>query len=200
MDTLVPFAATEPKTRLDDILSAAERDDFSRAMLLDVCEAVSDAGGDPTVLSTADVDCPYPVVVDDRPLSEAVNARLDPLTAVVMADLALATPDAIERLYEADAEVAIAPGLGGGTNALVVRHPEFRVDYHDTSVRDHRDIAAAVGASTATVDSFRLAVDIDERRDLAEVLLHGEGRAKRWLETAGFELDSGTGRTLVSRA
>ncbi|MEF8808272.1 2-phospho-L-lactate guanylyltransferase [Natronomonas sp.] len=199
MDTLVPFAATEPKTRLDDTFSADERDDFSRAMLLDVCEAVSDAGGDPTVLSTAEVGCPYPVVVDDRPLSEAVNARLEPPTAVVMADLALATPEAIERLFETDAEVAIAPGLGGGTNALVVRHPEFRVDYHGTSVRDHRDIAAEVGASTATVDSFRLAVDIDERRDLAELLLHGEGRAKRWLETAGFELDSGTGRTLVSR-
>jgi 2-phospho-L-lactate guanylyltransferase len=199
MDTLVPFAATEPKTRLDDTLSAAERGDFSRAMLLDVCEAVSAAGGDPTVLSTADVDCPYPVVVDDRPLSEAVNARLDPPTAVVMADLALATPEAIERLFETDAEVAIAPGLGGGTNALVVRHPEFRVDYHGASVRDHRHIAAEIRASTATVDSFRLAVDIDERRDLAELLLHGEGRAKRWLETAGFELDPGTGRTLVSR-
>lgn len=199
METLVPFAATEPKTRLDDSLSADERDDFSRAMLLDVCDAVSDAGGDPTVLSTAAVECPYPVVVDDRPLSEAVNARLDPPTAVVMADLALATPEAIERLFEADAEVVIAPGLGGGTNALVVRHPEFRVDYHGTSVRDHRDIAAEIGASTATVDSFRLAVDIDERRDLAELLLHGEGRAKRWLETAGFELDSGPGRTLVSR-
>ncbi|MFT4883506.1 MAG: 2-phospho-L-lactate guanylyltransferase [Natronomonas sp.] len=199
METLVPFAAAEPKTRLDDTLSAAERDDFSRAMLLDVCDAVSDAGGDPTVLSTADIDCPYPVVVDDRPLSAAVNARLDPPTAVVMADLALATPEAIERLFETDAEVAIAPGLGGGTNALAVRHPDFRVDYHDTSVRDHRRIAAEIGASTTTVDSFRLAVDIDERRDLAELLLHGEGRGKRWLETAGFELDAGRGRALVRR-
>lgn len=199
MDTLVPFAAREPKTRLDDTLSAAERNDFSRAMLLDVCDAVSDAGGDPTVLSTADVDCPYPVVVDDRPLTEAVNARLEAGTAVVMADLALATPEAVGRLFKADADVAIAPGLGGGTNALVVHHPDFRVDYHGTSVEDHRRIAAEIGASTDTIDSFRLAVDIDERRDLAELLLHGEGRARRWLEAAGFVLDSGRGRTLVRR-
>jgi 2-phospho-L-lactate guanylyltransferase len=201
MDTLVPFAAREPKTRLADTLSAAERDDFSRAMLLDVCDAVSDAGGDPTVLSTADIDgdCPYPVVVDDQPLSTAVNARLDSPTAVVMADLALATPEAVGRLFETDAEVAIAPGLGGGTNALAVRHPDFRVDYHGASVRDHREIAEAVGASRAMVDSFRLAVDIDEHRDLAELLLHGEGRARRWLEAAGFELDTGNGRTLVAR-
>jgi 2-phospho-L-lactate guanylyltransferase len=199
MDTLVPFAAREPKTRLADTFSAAERDDFSRAMLLDVCDAVSDAGGDPTVLATAEVDCPYPTVVDDRPLTEAVNARLDPQTAVVMADLALATPEAIGRLYESTADVAIAPGLGGGTNALAVRHSDFRVDYHGTSVEDHRRIAADVGASTTMVDSFRLAVDVDERRDLAEVLLHGEGRARRWLDTAGFELDSGNGRTLVRR-
>lgn len=199
MDTLVPFAAREPKTRLADSLSAAERDDFSRAMLLDVCDSVSDAGGDPTVCSTAEIDCPYPVAVDDRPLTEAVNARLEAGTAVVMADLALATPEAVGRLFETDADVAIAPGLGGGTNALAVRHPDFRVDYHGTSVEDHRRIADAIGASTAMVDSFRLAVDIDERRDLAEVLLHGDGRARRWLEEAGFTLDSGPGRTLVSR-
>lgn len=199
MDTLVPFAAREPKTRLADSLSATERDEFSRAMLLDVCDAVSDAGGDPTVLSTADIDCPYPVVVDDRPLTEAVNARLESETAVVMADLALATPEAIRRLFETDADVAIAPGLGGGTNALAVRHPDFRVDYHGTSVEDHRRIADTIGASTAMVDSFRLAVDIDERRDLAEVLLHGDGRARQWLDEAGFALDSGPGRTLVRR-
>jgi 2-phospho-L-lactate guanylyltransferase len=199
METLVPFAAREPKTRLADTLSAAERDGFSRAMLLDVCDAISDVGGDPTVLSTAGIDCPYPVVVDDRPLTEAVNARLDPPTAVVMADLALATPEAIGRLFETTADVAIAPGLGGGTNALAVRNPDFHVDYHGTSVEDHRRIAADIGAATATVDSFRLAVDIDQRRDLAEVLLHGEGRARQWLETAGFELDAGHGRTLVRR-
>ena len=199
MDVLVPFAADEPKTRLADALGPDERWSFARAMLLDVCDAVSDAGGDPTVLSTGAIDCPHPVVVDDRPLSAAVNAHLEAPAAVVMADLALATPAALRRLFGTDAGVALAPGLGGGTNALVVRHPGFRVDYHGASVCDHRRIAREAGADLETVDSFRLAVDVDEPRDLAELLLHGDGRAAAWLREAGFELESTDGRVLTTR-
>lgn len=199
MDVLVPFAAGEPKTRLADALEPDERAAFARTMLLDVCDAVRDAGGTPTVLSTAPVECPDPVVVDDRPLTEAVNDRLDPPVAVVMADLPLATADALERLFETDAEVALAPGLGGGTNALVTRHPEFTVDYHGASIRDHRRIAREDGADVRTVDSFRLAVDVDEPSDFAEVLLHGDGRSRTWLAEAGFEVATTDGRVVAVR-
>lgn len=199
MDVLVPFAADEPKTRLADVLEPDERTAFARELLLDVCEAILEADGEPTVLSTAPIECPHPVVVDDRPLTEAVNAHLEPPMAVVMADLALATPAALRRLFEADAEVALAPGLGGGTNAFVTRHPEFAVDYHDASIRDHRRIAREVGADVETVDSFRLAVDVDESDDLVEVLLHGGGRALSWLEAAGFEVESTDGRVIAGR-
>lgn len=199
METLVPFAVSEPKTRLADVLGPDERADLARSMCFDVCDTIESAGGEPTVLATDPVDCPWPVVVDERPLTEAVNAHLEAPMAVVMADLAVATPAAIRRLYDTDAEVAIAPGLGGGTNALAVRTDEFSVDYHGASVRDHRELAAAVGATMTTVDSFRLAVDIDEPSDLAELLLHGEGRAYQWLREAGFELHPGDGRTLVDR-
>jgi 2-phospho-L-lactate guanylyltransferase len=199
MDVLVPFDAAEPKTRLDAVLDADERSAFARRMLLDVCEAVSSAGAAPTVLSTAALECPHPVVVDDRSLTAAVEARLDPPTAVVMADLPLATPAAVERLLETEAAVAVAPGLGGGTNALVVRHPEFSVDYHGISVRDHREIARSVGASTEMVDSFRLAVDVDAPADLLEVLLHGDGRAREWLRETGFEAVSTEGRARLER-
>ena len=199
MDVLVPFAAGEPKTRLAGALEPDERAAFARAMLLDVCEAVVDADGRPTVLSTGPVECPHPVVIDDRPLTEAVNAHLEPPMAVVMADLALATPAALRRLFGTDAEVALAPGLGGGTNALLTRHPEFSVDYHGASIRDHRRIAREVGADLETVDSFRLAVDVDEPADLAELLLHGDGRSRAWLEDAGFEVATTDGRVVAVR-
>ena len=147
-----------------------------------------------------------PVTVDERPLSPAVNDALaarrpdadDPL-AVVMADLALATPGAIDRLAAAGGDVAIAPGRGGGTNALVVRHPEFRVDYHGASFRDHRAAAARVGADVDVVDSFRLSTDVDEPADLAEVLLHGEGAAADWLRDAGVSLAATSGRVEARR-
>ena len=60
MEVIVPFAADEPKTRLADTLEADERAAFARTMLLDVCDAVREAGGSPTVLSTAPVECPAP--------------------------------------------------------------------------------------------------------------------------------------------
>lgn len=204
MDVLVPFDAREPKTRLRGALEPDERDAFARAMLRDVCEAVAsaadstDADG-PTVLSTAPLECPHRVVVDDRPLTEAVDARLDPPVAVVMADLPLVTPRTLERLFEADGDVVLAPGLGGGTNAMVVRAGGFHVDYHGASIRDHRRAAREAALAVTCVDSFRLAVDVDERADLAEVLLHADGRAAAWLRSAGFEIDATGGRVTATR-
>jgi 2-phospho-L-lactate guanylyltransferase len=192
MRTVVPFDPRNPNSRLASVLSADQRREFAAAMLGDVLAAVRAAGGTPEVLATAPVDrnVDAPVTVDDRSLSAAVNAALaDGLPcAVVMADLALATPAALSRLYESDADVAIAPGTEGGTNALAVRTPDFSVDYHGASFADHVAAAERVGASVETVDSFRLAVDVDDERDLVDVLVHGDGRAADWLRDAGFEL------------
>jgi len=203
MRVVVPFGVDRPKTRLSPVLDTAERAAFARAMLADVLDAFASGDHDPTVVATAPVDCDAPVEVDDRSLTDAVNDRLpntgDEPVAVVMADLALATPEALARLFAPDADVVFAPGRGGGTNALVVRDPAFRVDYHGASIRDHREIAREVGAETATVDSFRLATDVDEPADLVEVLLHTERRAAAWLHEAGFAVTTTDGRVEVTR-
>lgn len=200
MRTLVPFATDEPKTRLAPVLDADERRVFAEAMLRDVLDALAACGRDPEVLATGPVECPAPVTVDERPLDPAINDRLggDPL-AVVMADLALATPAALRRLYAPDADVVLVPGMGGGTNAFLARHPDFRVDYHGASIRDHRRIARSVGADLREVDSRRLATDVDEPADLAEVLLHAESAAADWLRDAGFEVVADDGRVTVER-
>jgi len=229
MEVLVPFSTDRPKSRLSAVLDPDERRAFARAMLRDVLDAVRAAGGEPRVLATgpveADLGCP--VDVDERPLTDAVNATLDARTggddegddgdegddeersapvAVVMADLALATPEALRELFAAgrEADVAIAPGRGGGTNAFVASHPAFRVDYHGASYLDHRRIAAEAGLSVEVVDSHRLATDVDEPADLAELLIHAEAdddkrRAASWLRDAGFALDTSDGRVGVER-
>ncbi|MBX0325351.1 2-phospho-L-lactate guanylyltransferase [Halomicroarcula sp. F13] len=200
MRTVVPVSGSDPKTRLSPVLGPDERRAFTEAMLADVLDALDGAGHSPDVVSTGPVECDAPVTVDDRGLDALVNDLLaeGPL-AVVMADLPLLTADAVERLFAPAADVVLAPGLGGGTNAFVCRHPEFRVDYHGASIRDHRRIADDVGASLAEVDSRVLATDIDEPADLAEVLLHGDGRAADWLTDAGFELSFDDGRVGVAR-
>jgi len=212
MRTLVPFAAVDPKTRLGSVLTADERAAFARVMLRSVCATLQQAGYEPTVCATAALDATTlpadtAVVVDDRPLTTAVNDELttDTPTLIMMADLPLATPESIRRLTAAtdavgDAvDIAIAPGLGGGTNALVVREPAFRVDYHGASYLDHREIAADLDATVRTVDSRQLATDIDEPSDLVEVLIHGDGPVREWLLDAGFELDRSDGRVGIRR-
>ena len=200
MRTIVPFDATTPKTRLAPVLDAAERREFARAMLEDVLSTLASTPAEPVVLATAPVECDVPVEVDDRPLTGAVNARLGPApTAVVMADLAIATPEALASLLGSETDLAIAAGLGGGTNAFLARDPAFRVDYHGASYRDHLEIAREECLSVREVDSQLLAVDVDEPADLAELLLHGDGAARDWLVDAGFELDVNGGRVDVAR-
>jgi 2-phospho-L-lactate guanylyltransferase len=203
MRIFVPFDARDPKTRLSSVLDADERASVAQAMLRDVLAALAETTHTPVVLATDSVDCAVPVRVDDRPLTPAVNDALtdvDGSAAVVMADLALATPAAIERLFATDGDLVLAPGLGGGTNALVARHPDFRVDYHGGSYHDHREAAAAVGADVAVLDSFRLAVDVDAPRHLAEVLLHTDGHTAACLRQIGVELTRTEGHVAVTRS
>ena len=190
MRVVIPFDATNPKSRLSPTLDCEERRDFSEAMLRDVIDIVRETGRSPEILSSAPVDVDATVSVDERPLTPLVNELIEDGTpiAVVMADLAIATPRALDRLFGADGDVVVAPGRAAGTNALVVRDPAFRVDYHGASFRDHLDRARAVGASVREVDSFRLATDVDAPADLLEVLVHGDGRASQWLRAAGFRI------------
>jgi 2-phospho-L-lactate guanylyltransferase len=97
-------------------------------------------------------------------------------------------------------DVVATPGRGGGTNALVVRDPAFRVDYHGASIRDHRRIADEAGLDYREVDSMRLSTDVDEPADLAEVLLHGRGDSADWLRAAGVSLSVDDGRVGVRRS
>lgn len=201
MRVVVPFAAEQPKTRLCDLFAPDERRVFARAMLRDVLAALRETGHDPEILSTAPVALDVPTTIDERPLTAAVNAVLDASSpvAVVMADLPLATSEALSRLFGATGDVVLAPGRGGGTNALVARHPDFRVDYHGTSYLDHGERARAVGASVRTVDSFWLATDIDERADLVEILVHGDGAAREWLASHIELARNADGRVSVTR-
>ena len=202
MRFLIPFEGREPKTRLGDTLSLSERQAFARAMLRDVLIAVRDAGHDPVIVSPSPLDIETPTIVDDSPLSEAINSTLSTTAlpvAVVMADLPLVTPSTLEEFVETPGDVVLAPGLGGGTNALVVRDSAFSVDYHGTSYLDHLDIAQEVGLTVSEAGSWRLTIDVDEPSDLTEILFHSNGHAHEWLVEHGFSLEATSGRTNTTR-
>lgn len=192
MHVLVPFDAQNPKTRLSPILDDADRDRFARLMLDTVIDVLHRADCEPTVLATAPIDLESPLRVDDRDLSVAVNAAVEDTglpVGIVMADLPLLTVGTVERLLRADGDVVIAPGLGGGTNALVIRDTAFSVDYHGASFRDHYRHAREHDLDVTVLDSFRLAVDVDEESELIEVLLHGDDTVREWLLARDITLD-----------
>ncbi len=204
IQAIIPFKPVNPKTRLSCMLTQQERELFARDMLEDVIGAVVAAGCDPCVLST------HPFqheqvrsVVSEMGLNEALNALLPSLDVpvlIIMADLPLATGDALSAMLSTGADCAIVPGRGGGTNAIFVRDPKrFSVDFYGASFLDHLAIAHKNGLRVEVVDSFRLHTDIDEKEDLVEILLHGTGRAKECLEALGFSLSLEKGRVGIQR-
>jgi 2-phospho-L-lactate/phosphoenolpyruvate guanylyltransferase len=60
-------------------------------------------------------------------------------------------------------------------------------------------IAQDEGLSCEVIDSFRLYTDIDEEDDLAELLIHGTGKSRAYLEGLGISLVADKGRVGVQR-
>jgi 2-phospho-L-lactate guanylyltransferase len=204
LPAVVPFKPGNPKSRLSCVLDEQERMLFAGAMLSDVLAAIHGAGCDPYVLSTA----PFVlggerVMVNPAGLNESLNALLTvthgPLL-ILMADLPLVNPSTVRRLVRTKEDIAIGPGRGGGTNAIFLRSASgFRVDYYQASFLKHLRIAAERGLSCEVIDSFRLHTDVDEKEDLVELLIHGTGESRSYLEGLGFSLSIENGRVGVDR-
>lgn len=203
---VIPFRPANPKTRLSSLLSEDERCFFADGMLRDVIDAVRGADCTVTLLSTE----PYEIegvniCVKPLGLNEALNeffAEVCDPVLVIMSDLPLATPDAISRVTETDADCAFVPGRGGGTNVIYLRDPSrFRADFYGASFLDHCQVADEYGLSCEVIDSFRLSTDIDEKEDLVEILLHcrKDSASRTFLEDIGILLSTNSGRVTIER-
>ncbi len=189
MVIIVPFRPSNPKSRLSDYLSSEERKELALCMLRDVLSAVRDE--DVVVLLSEkngiEKEINARIVVDTRPLSDAVNAILKPESAVIMSDLPLLTRAIVKKFLKTGGDIVIAPGRRGGTNMLLVRKP-FKVSYHYGSFLRHLNTARRMGLKLAIFDSFYASVDVDGYDDLLEVMLHGHGETRRFLESTGFRV------------
>jgi 2-phospho-L-lactate guanylyltransferase len=201
---LIPFKPKNPKTRLSPVLDQDEREKFAQMMLEDVLTALRDANCSPVVVGTELFDSEVvQITVQNADLNQTLNEILPTNTneiLIFMADLPLADAASIRRLITTDKDMAIVPGRGGGTNVMYLKEPQkFRADYYGASFLKHMKIAADAGLSVDVVDSFRLHTDIDEQDDLVELLIHGTGRSRAYLEELGFSLSEEKGRVGVTR-
>ncbi|MHC1603306.1 MAG: 2-phospho-L-lactate guanylyltransferase [Candidatus Syntropharchaeales archaeon] len=207
----IPFKANGAKSRLSKILNRKERQMLASLMLEDVLISLKSSRLDAITLLSTSSDGITEIVkshgikcrIDDRDLNTAINSILkedtDPVM-IVMSDLPLLKSSEIDRILEFEEDIVIAPGLGGGTNILLVRSPKsFHVDYHGNSLQDHLNIAKESGLSVRIYHSFLAAVDIDEATDLVELLIHSDGRASSYIRSLGFYLVENDGRVTVKR-
>lgn len=201
---LIPYKPKNPKTRLSSLLSQEEREKFAFAMLEDVVGAAKDAMCSAVIVGTELFDSELvQVTVKDADLNQTLNEILPAIeqpVLILMADLPLADEASIRRVTSTQKDMAIVPGRGGGTNVIYIKDPKkFHVDYYGTSFLKHMKIAQDAGLSVEVIDSFRLHTDIDEEDDLVELLIHGTGKSRVYLEELGFRLETETGRVRVSR-
>lgn len=194
---IIPFKIQNPKTRLSSLLSLKERTQFVKSMLLDVLDVASVCTSNLFILSTDKINFINPrkvtILVDTQPLNDAINSileeEIDEAIAIVMSDLPLLNPSILENFLSSEGDVVIAPGKKGGTNMILVRNKNFRTSYHYGSFFNHLEIARKMGLKATVFDSYFSGVDIDEECDIIELLMHGSGLSKKYLESLGFFVD-----------
>jgi len=173
-------------------------------MLEDVVFAVRDANCSPVIIATELYDSEdVQITIENADLNASLNSLLPDTVGpafIIMADLPLADADSIKRIIATTKDVAFVPGRGGGTNVIFMREPKrFHVDYYGASFLKHTRIAEEAGLSYEVIDSFRLHTDIDEEEDLVELLIHGKGKSRAYLESLGFRIREEEGRVGVVR-
>lgn len=146
------------------------------------------------------------IVLTEMGLNEALNEYLSKMSShkinepvlIIMADIPLVSIKNIKDIVSTKADIMIAPGRMGGTNAIFIRDPSgFHVDYYGASFLKHKEIAR--GLSMEIFDSFNVSTDIDEVSDIAEILLHGKGHSREYLKKIGIGISANMGRVGVKR-
>jgi 2-phospho-L-lactate guanylyltransferase len=200
MKIVIPFKLGG-KSRLSSVLSAEERKQLAKFMLLDVLSAIAFFKKQVVILVpriTVELQKLKEYVQfydaifkeDPRRLDEAVNSFITEETSIIMADLPLLTPQILRKFFESKGKLVIAPGRKGGTNMLLIRDPRFRVSYHYGSFFKHLRIAEQLRIEATVFDSFYSSVDIDDESDLLELMLHGLGKKSwKYLMEIGFRVD-----------
>lgn len=206
MRAVIPYKKAGAKSRLSPVLSLQEREEFVELMLNQVIDSLRRAEIEKIdILSPSvyglEAMTKAGVLLDERDLNEALNRYLEEAeepVLIVMADLPMLSPDHIKAITSTKKDICIVPGKGGGTNVLFIKNPSgYRVRYYGSSFLAHCSIAADSGQNFETYDSFLAGTDIDEPEDLVELLIHGKGSARDYINRK-FRLEISKGRVRLS--
>lgn len=185
------------KQRLAAILTQAQRTELARAMIKDVCHALSEVPSRPAVaLVTSDEyairlarQCGFEFIHDEENLGETeaiamatqqAEKRGAEFSLVIPGDIPLVTPDEIAAVLAAapaEGTVLVPASDGRGTNAIL-RRPCGLIPcrFGNDSFLPHRAAARAAQKDVVVLDGLPgIALDIDCPEDLEEL---AEGKAR----------------------
>ncbi|WP_292373099.1 2-phospho-L-lactate guanylyltransferase [Methanosarcina sp. UBA411] len=206
MKAVIPYKKSSAKSRLSPVLTRKEREEFVELMLNQVIDTLKEAG-----IEKIDILSPSMyglenmkkanVLLDKDDLNEALNRYLEQAeepVMIVMADLPLLSSEHVKEIISTKKDICIVPGKGGGTNALFIKNPSsYRVRYYGSSFLNHCSIAVEFEQNFEIYDSFFAGTDIDEPEDLVELLIHGRGAAKEYINEK-FRLEISRGRVRLA--
>lgn len=194
MRAVLPFRLRDAKTGLSRALDREDRENLAIAMLRDVLKACKPMESvvvtpDPFDADLGGVDAS--VIRDSAPLNEALSDQVEEglPVLIVPSDVPLVREEDVKALVGEEGDVVIAPGLRGGTNAMLLREP-LPLRYGGRSFEKHLTEAEDLALDVAVHESFRFAIDIDEPRDLLELEIHGEGESRDVLLDRGVTEDT----------
>ena len=197
---LVPVKKLDgAKQRLASMLTQEQRTELARAMIKDVCHALSEVASHPPVaLVTSDAyaarlarQCGFDVIADEDNLGETeaiamataeAEKRGAEFTLVIPGDIPLVTGEEISAVLNAapaEGMVLVPAADGRGTNAIL-RRPCGLIPcrFGNDSFLPHRAAARATGKPLVVLDRLPgIALDVDRPEDLAELTI-GEARTR----------------------
>jgi 2-phospho-L-lactate/phosphoenolpyruvate guanylyltransferase len=187
------------KQRLATMLTQQQRTLLARAMVKDVCHALSEVPSHPAVaLVTSDEyairlarQCGFEIIRDDENLGESEAIAMATLQAekrgaefslVIPGDIPLVTADEISAVLAAappEGTVLVPAADGRGTNAIL-RRPCALIPcrFGNDSFLPHHAAARATQKKLVVLDDLPgIALDVDRPEDLAE-LVEGKPRTR----------------------
>ena len=184
------------KTRLSPILSPMERAALALAMLEDVLDAASGVPGwemwvvspDEAALEIAArrrvraiTEIKPPLAAAVRQVEKDAGEREADALAILLADTAMVTSEALIVALHTLGPVVLAPASrGGGTNLLLRRPPKSIASrFGPESFQRHLHAAETRGLPSAIVERPELAYDLDTPDDVRTLLQSGkQGRTR----------------------
>ena len=203
---IIPFKLDGAKSRLSNVMSIEEREEFSFKMLQDTLKSLDSLEMRVSILSTSDIKLDdYEILISKKGLNDALNEILseekekNPVL-ILMSDLPLITSKIVKRILEREEDVVIVPGRKGGTNVLFIRDPSrFKVNYYEISFKNHEEIARDGDLSYYIYDSMLAGTDMDEEEDLLDLLIFGNRKARDYLKEIGFSVKIGREKVFLER-